>query len=70
MVISRSLNPSPSTSALETPEPQSPGFPAFLAETEETPAKTERDPDTVEPTDEKDIQIEYSSNCTAQTQEL
>jgi len=67
MFISRPLNSSPSTSsALETPDPQSPGFPAFLAETEETPAKTERDPDTLEPADEGDIQIDYSSNCTAQ----
>lgn len=40
MVISRALNSSPSTSsALETLNPQYPGSPAFLAETEETPAK-------------------------------
>jgi len=66
MVISRPLNSNPSnSSALETPYPQSPGFPAFLAETEETPAKTERDPDTLKPAN-GDIQTEYSSNCTAQ----
>jgi hypothetical protein len=39
MVISRPLKSTPSTSSvLETPNPQSPYFPAFLAETEETPA--------------------------------
>jgi hypothetical protein len=66
MVISRPFNSSPSTSsALETPDLQSPGSPTFLAETEETPAKTERDPYTLEPAD-GDTQIEYSSNCTAQ----
>jgi hypothetical protein len=69
MIISRPHNSSPSTvSALETPNPKSPASPTFLAETEETPAKTERDPDTLQPADEGDIQTEHSSNCTAQIQ--
>jgi hypothetical protein len=62
MVIFRPLNSSPTTSSvLETT-----GSPTFLAETEETPTKTERDPDSLEPADEGYIQTEYSSNCAAQ----
>jgi hypothetical protein len=45
-----------------SPDPFSPGPLAFLVDTEETPEKTERDPDTAEYAAGGDIQLEYSSD--------
>jgi hypothetical protein len=55
--------PTPSTSsAMRTPDPQSPGPSACLVVTEETTEDVEGDPNTLEPSDEGDIQMEYSSD--------
>jgi len=56
------VSPNPSTlQPVKTPDPQSLG-PAFLVETEQTPEKTEGDPDATEPAVEGDNQMQYYSD--------
>jgi len=55
------LPPTPSTSSvMKIHDPQYPGPSASLLETEETPEKTERDPDMPEPAAEGDNKVENS----------
>jgi hypothetical protein len=62
------LPPSPSTSsAMKTPDLQSPGPLPSLVETDETPGNREGDPAASEQIAEGEIQMEYSSDsCAAQ----
>jgi hypothetical protein len=61
-------SPTPTTSAAtKTPDPQSPGPSASLVKFKDTADKAERDPDTLKPEAEGDIQKEYSfDSCAAQ----
>ena len=52
----------PTSSAMTTPDQQSPGPSASFLKSEETPENTERDPNTPEPAGKRDIQIKYSSD--------
>jgi len=56
------LCPIPSSSAMKTRDPQSPGPAKSLADTAETVESKEGDPDMPEPAAEGDIQTEYSSD--------
>jgi len=60
--VKSSRKGSTSVSVVTSPDPFSPGPLAFLVDTEETPEKTERDPDTAEYAAGGDIQLEYSSD--------
>jgi len=61
-------SPTPSTSAaIKTPDPQSPGPSGSLVKFKYSTDKAERDPDTLKPEGEGDIQKEYSfDSCTVQ----
>jgi len=62
MIFPDHPSPSPTSSAMRTPDPQSSVPSAPMTETDKTPVNTEGDPFAPEPAAEGDIQMAYSSD--------